>query len=62
MEIIERFATGFGSLGEAVPGRPDYRILLKSGLLVRAIQVVGQLMPDGEVELLTLDLDRSMYW
>jgi len=61
-EVIERFATGFEQLGLPIPGRPDYRILLKGGLLVRGIQVIGQLMPDGEVELLKLDLDLSMNW
>ena len=62
VEIIDRFASGFDQLGQPIPGRPDYRILLKGGLLVRGIQVVGQLMPDGAIELLTLDLDLSMDW
>jgi len=62
VEIIERFATGFDELAEFIAERSDYRILIKAGLLVRAIHGVGQQMPDGAVELLRLDLDLRMDW
>ncbi len=57
LHIVERFATGFDDLPELVPGRSDYRVLISTGVLVSAYSVVGQLRPDGAVELLTLDVD-----
>jgi hypothetical protein len=57
LEIVERFASAFDGLPELIPGRRDYRILIATGLLVRAYSVVGQLVPDGAVELLSLELD-----
>ena len=57
LQIVDRFATGFDDLPKLVPGRTDYRVLLASGTLVRAYSVVGQVRPDGAVELLTLELD-----
>ena len=62
VEIIERFATGFDRLSKPIVGREDYRILIKSGVLIRAMQITGQQMPDGSVELLRLDLDLTMDW
>ena len=62
IEIIERFATGFDSLTKPIEGRDDYRMLIKGGLLLRAMHVVGQKMPDGTVELLSLDIDSRMNW
>jgi hypothetical protein len=62
LEIIERFATGFWGLPELIPGRHDYRLLIAAGQLVRAFSVVGQLAPDGAVELITLDIDTGTHW
>ncbi len=62
IEVIERFATGFHSLSKPINGRDDYRMLIKGGLLVRALHVIGQKMPDGAVELLSLDIDLRMDW
>ncbi|MCP4087855.1 MAG: hypothetical protein GY745_22840 [Actinomycetia bacterium] len=61
-EIIERFATGFHNLPELIPGRSEYRVLVTSGMLVRAFTVVGQLAPDGAVELISLETDPSTDW
>lgn len=60
--IVDRFATEFEDLPELLPGRNDYRVLLATGVLVRAYTVVGQLRPDGAVELLTLELDLGTDW
>jgi hypothetical protein len=57
LRIIELFATSFDSLPELIPGRPDYRILIATGTLVPAYTVIGQLAPDGAVELVRLELD-----
>ena len=37
----------------------DYRILIAAGKLVRAYTVIGQLAPDGAVELVALDIDDT---
>jgi len=60
--IVDRFATGFEDLPELIPGRRDYRVLIATGALVRAYTVVGQLRPDGAIELLTLELDVGTDW
>ena len=62
LEIVERFATKFDELPPAFEGRDDYRVLVKSGSLVRAVKVVGVQARDGAVDLLALDLDLSMDW
>jgi hypothetical protein len=60
LNIVERFRTGFDDLPELLPDRSDYRVLIATGDLIRAYTVVGQLRPDGAVELLTLELDLGM--
>jgi hypothetical protein len=60
MEIVERFATGFDSIQRLFEGRDDYRVLVKAGLLVRGIEVIGVLAADGAIELIGLELDLSM--
>ena len=62
LNIVERFAIGFAELPELIPGRSDYRVLISAGVLVRAYSVVGQLRPDGAVELITLELDLGRDW
>lgn len=62
LEIVEMFATGFDKLPPVFDGRSDYRVLVKSGTLVRAIKVVGVLASDDGVELVGLDLDLTMDW
>ena len=59
--IIERFALEFDQLAMVIPGRPDYRMLISTGKLLFAFAVVGQLKPDGAIELLRLDLDTSRW-
>lgn len=57
LRIVERFATAWDDLPELLPGRPDYRVLIETGILVAATAVVGQLAPDGAIELVQLDID-----
>ncbi len=57
LAIVERFAVGFQELPELFAGRPDYRVLISTGVLVRGFSVIGQLAPDGAVELVGLEVD-----
>lgn len=59
LEIVDRFAESFDDLPELIEGRPDYRVLISTGLLVRGFAVVGQLAPDDAVELISLDIDPT---
>ncbi len=62
LEIVEWFATRLDSIPPLFDGRPDYRVLVKNGLLVRAMEVIGVESQDGSVELVGLELDLSMNW
>lgn len=55
--IVDTFATSFEELPELIDGRSDYRILISTGTLVDAFAVVGQLVADGTVEIMSIDLD-----
>lgn len=57
LDIVEKFAVDFDGLPALIPEREDYRILISTGIVVRADTVVGQLSNDGAVELISLDLD-----
>jgi hypothetical protein len=59
LPIVERFATGWGDLPEVIPGRPEYRVLITEGHIVRAIAVTGQLAPDGAVDLVRIRVDLT---
>ena len=59
LRVVDRFAEQFDDLPELIPGRSDYRVLLTSGVLVRALNVVGQLASDGAIELVSIDIDLS---
>lgn len=56
--IVERFATAFEALPEAVEGVPDARVVVGTGQVVRAFVVYGLLLTDGAVELLGVDIDN----
>lgn len=62
LRIVDQFATGWDELPELIPGRPDYRLLIGSGTLVGGFSVIGQLAPDGAVELVQLDIDDELEW
>jgi hypothetical protein len=57
LRIVDEFALRFDMMAPMIPGRPDYRALVISGQVVPRISVIGQLAPDGAVELVQLDLD-----
>ena len=57
--LIELIAEGFDQLPEALPGHPEYRILVTSGRLVPRVSILAMRAPDGSVELIQLDLDLS---
>ncbi|MCY4515975.1 MAG: hypothetical protein OXB99_01910 [Acidimicrobiaceae bacterium] len=61
LRIVDRFAEQFDDLPELIPDRPDYRVLISSGVLVRALSVVGQLAPDGAIELVSIDIDLDWH-
>jgi hypothetical protein len=52
--IVERFATDFDALPEIMEGLPRGRMLIVTGLLVRAVAVYGLLQPDDSIELIGL--------
>ena len=62
LEIVETFATRFDELPQMIPGRPQYRILITTGRVVGAMSVVGQLAPDGAIELVGIDIDTDADW
>ncbi|MDZ7733917.1 MAG: hypothetical protein U5R31_13385 [Acidimicrobiia bacterium] len=55
--IVERFAVDFDHLAEVVEGVPSARMLLTTGLLVRASAVYGLELSEGVVELVGIELD-----
>ena len=57
LEMVKRSAIGFFDLPELVPGRREYRVPVATGMLMRGVSVVGQLAPDGAVELISLEID-----
>ncbi len=59
LRIVDRFVDQFDDLPGLIAGRSDYRVLLTSGVLVRSLNVVGQLAPDGAIELVSVDIDVS---
>ena len=56
-DVVERFATGFDGLPQAVEGFSGGRMLIARGLLVRAFAVYGLLIDDDAIELIGIDLD-----
>ena len=57
LEIVEKFAIGFDDLPRPIPERDDYRILISTGIVVRAYTVIVQVSADSAIELSTLDID-----
>jgi len=62
LPIVDAFATRFDDLPDAVPGRPNYKLLIAAGALVRGVSVIGQLMADGSIELIHIRLDFDIPW
>ena len=62
LRIVDRFAVEFDHLPELIAGRSDYRILYVVGILVPRYFVIGQLAPDGGIELIRLSVDLDASW
>jgi len=62
IRIVDRFAVDFDDFPRLIAERDDYRILVMSRTLVAGFSVIGQLAPDGAVELVQLDLDTELDW
>lgn len=59
--IVEAFAQSWDDLPRPYDGHEGYRLLVVTGQVVRAISVVGQLAPDGVVELVRVTIDTSAF-
>ncbi len=57
--VVDEFAENFDALPMVYPDRPDYRIVIVSGVLVAAAVVIGQLAADGSVVLLSIEIQHS---
>jgi hypothetical protein len=57
--VVERFATCFETLPEAVEGVAEARMVIGTGRLVRAFAVYGLLMSDNSVELIGIEIDTT---
>jgi hypothetical protein len=57
LAIVERFADDWDRLPELIASRPDYRVLVGAGMVVRAFVVTAQLASDGAVELIGIEID-----
>jgi hypothetical protein len=57
--VVERFATDFEALPEAVEGVAEARMVIGIGRLVRAFAVYGLLMSDDSVELIGIEIDTT---
>lgn len=55
--IVERFATGFDELPEIVEGLPVGRMLITSGVLVRAVAVFGLATTGTTIDLIGLAIE-----
>ena len=56
--IVERFATDFEGLPEIVEGVPAGRMLITSGVLVRAVAVFGLATSDTTIDLIGVTIER----
>lgn len=60
-EVMEDFALLWDSLPRSIPGRDDYRTLIKRGHLVAAMSIEAQLSPiTGVIEL--VDIVLQLTW
>lgn len=57
--VVERFATFFDALPDAVVGVPQARVLISTGRVVTAFAVYGLLIAGGAIELIGIVLITS---
>lgn len=56
LPLIDIIAEQFDDLPKALPGHPEYRVLITNGRLIPYISIMGMLQSDGSVELIQLEL------
>ncbi len=59
--IIDQLAEDYEGTTVAIPDLPEVRVLITSGILVGAVAVYATLAPDDSVEVIFLDLDRTLF-
>ena len=59
LPLVDEIAERWDELPRLDADLPDYRILVKRGLLVPWLTVVAHLTPDGALELVALDIDAE---
>ena len=57
LRIVDRFATDFEALPEAMEGGSAARVLVATGRLVRAVVVCGLLAADDSIDLVGVELN-----
>lgn len=62
LDVVDFAAEHFDELPLLFEGRDDYRVLVKAGILIRALEVLAVLASDGAVELIGLELDLRLDW
>jgi len=55
--IAEAFAERFEEMRPLLTDRDDYRTLVTTGRLIKAVLVTGQEMADGSIVLLSIEVD-----
>lgn len=55
--VVERFATDFDGLPEIVEGFTGGRMLIASGIFVRAFTAYGVLITDDSIEIIGIEFD-----
>ena len=59
--LSEVFSERFEELPALYPNRDDYRYLVATGLLVRAVTITAQLVSDGSIVLFGIDIDLTAW-
>ena len=55
--IVEKFATSFETLPLIAPGFPSARMLVSTGVVVRAVVIHGVELTDGSIELVGIEIE-----
>lgn len=59
LQVVDEVGERWDDLPLLESDLPDFRVLVKRGLLVSWFTVVGRLVDDGAIELLALDIDSG---
>ncbi len=61
LTLSKVFTERFDEVPTLYPDRDDYRYLVASGLLVRAVTVTAQLAADGSIVVFGIDIDLTAW-